>query len=471
MPHAAGGARRPLRALRRRAAIRRGAAPPPLAPPPGPHRCGAGAGRMRTRSGRAAGGCAVGAWPPGAARRRAASARARGGRAPRRSACSAATGARQAARGLPRAERGTGGRAGGQMRASCLGGQPPSVTSVLGSYDITPRPSVRCRPRNACARGARSARVRLLCVRAPGAAGAPRTTLPGAAPAACRWRGGRVRAAPAPAAPLRAHAWKGRRQACRHAPAQRRAGRAPLDQAPCNCGRERISDIHPRDQQDLHVCGLPPPPLPRPCSPRTGRARRAAHQVEPDAGGRGEHDGARDHADEAHAQARHRQDHEDDALCAARARARLATGTLTYPIAARRAAGRRRAKFLCAARWRCAVCRQRSGAEAARHALRGRRSVHAGGGAHEGPSGHTARGPRRGAHQQTPLPARSGSSPARERARRQRAPQAAAARPPAAHPALAPPSALSAPARTAGTPRGRSPAAHPARRARRPRQR
>ena len=202
MPHAAGGARRPLRALRRRAAIRRGAAPPPLAPPPGPHRCGAGAGRMRTRSGRAAGGCAVGAWPPGAARRRAASARARGGRAPRRSACSAATGARQAARGLPRAERGTGGRAGGQMRASCLGGQPPSVTSVLGSYDITPRPSVRCRPRNACARGARSAPVRLLCVRAPGAAGAPRTTLPGAAPAACRWRGGRVRAAPAPAAPL-----------------------------------------------------------------------------------------------------------------------------------------------------------------------------------------------------------------------------------------------------------------------------
>ncbi len=200
-------------ARRRRRAPAPARAPPPRRYPPrrspaalalpwGPHRCGAGAGRMRERSRRAAGGCAVSVWPPGAARRRAASARARGGQPPRRSARSAATGARRAARGLPRAERGTGERAGGQMRASCFGGHPPSVTSVLGSYDITPRPSVRCRPRNACARGARSAPVRLLCVRAPGAAGAPRTTLPGAAPAACRWRGGRVRAAPAPAAPL-----------------------------------------------------------------------------------------------------------------------------------------------------------------------------------------------------------------------------------------------------------------------------
>jgi hypothetical protein len=360
MPHAAGGARRPLRALRRRAATRRGAALPPLAPPPGPARRAACARRMRERSGRAAGGGALGAWPPGAARCRAARAR---------QPCaqhSARAGSRAPWEG-----------AGAGVRASCLGGQPPRVTSVLGSYDITPRPSVRCRPRNACARGARSAQARplsvrapatrararcgLLCARAAGAAGAPRMTLPGAAPAACRWRGGRVCAAPAPAAALRAGAWAGRWRARWRARRRAAAWKRPRTRLPKSVGREGEPGIPARIHQGLHVRALPPPPPSRPRSLRAGRAGRPAHQVEPDAGGRGEHDGARDHADEAHAQARHRQDHEDNALCAARARPRLATTTLSLTCAA----GRRRAGPVCSTRWRCARCRRRSAAGAA----------------------------------------------------------------------------------------------------------
>jgi len=288
MPHAAGGARRPLRALRRRAAIRRGAAPLP----------------WRCRGGRIDAAPAQGACESGLAAQRAAVQSASGRRAPRaaelRAPARAAASRRGAAPAAPPPGRG-GPRAGSRERSGGQASGPGGRCAPRASAG-TRRASPACWART-------TSRPGPLCAAGPGT---PARAAPALHPCACsvcaRPARPARRAQPCPerrplpaggavgaSAPRRrrlrpsSHAWKGRRQACRHAggcqifsrarscrepgpracrhaPAQRRAGRAPLDQAPCNCGRERISDIHPRDQQTLHVCGLPPPPPPAPAA-------------------------------------------------------------------------------------------------------------------------------------------------------------------------------------------------------------